>query len=180
MDPLFLIKKYYDEESRSYKLLVEHSVLVAEKALSIAQGVPHLNPDIQFIAEAAMLHDIGMYRTYFPQLDCFGDDPYICHGHHGRELLEKEGLPRHALVCERHTGSGLSLSEIIERDLPLPKRNMNPVSVEEEIICLADTFFSKTNTPLSREKTIHEVRNSLKKYGDLQVKKFDMLCKKYL
>ena len=43
---------------------------------------------------------------------CYGDKDYICHGYLGRALLEKEGLPAHALVCERHVGVGLSISDI--------------------------------------------------------------------
>ena len=36
----------------------------------------------------------------------------------GAEILRAEGFPQHALVCERHTGAGLSLEDIIAQQLP--------------------------------------------------------------
>lgn len=104
MDPIKIIQKFYKIDSKAYNLLVPHSEAVARKALETARKVPHLNPDLKFIEEAAMLHDIGIFLTNDPGLGCFGDKPYICHGYLGRELLEKEGFPKHALVCERHVG----------------------------------------------------------------------------
>lgn len=58
----------------------------------------------------------------------------------GADLMRKEGFPRHALVCERHTGAGMSLQSIIDQQLPVPHRNMVPVSLEEQVICFADKF----------------------------------------
>ena len=57
--------------------------------------------------------------------------------------MRKEGFPRHALVCERHTGAGMSLQSIIDQQLPVPHRNMVPVSLEEQVICFADKFFQR-------------------------------------
>ena len=104
MDPIKIIEKYYSPSSETYKILVSHSYDVTDKALKIAQQHPELNADMQFIQEAAMLHDIGIFMTYAPDLYCDGDLPYICHGYLGSELLQKEGYPKHAMVCERHTG----------------------------------------------------------------------------
>ena len=64
--------------------------------------------------------------------------------------MRSEGYPRHALVCERHTGAGLSLEDIIAQNLPVPHRDMLPVSMEEQVVCFADKFYSKTH--LEREK----------------------------
>src|SRR4030042_4859537 len=141
MDPLEIIEKYYDPESKAYYLVVHHSKMVTEKALRIAKRVQHLNPDLKLIEEAAMLHDIGIFLTNEPKLGCYGDRPYICHGYLGREILEKEGFPKHALVCERHIGIGLTAKDIKEKNLPLPRRDMMPLSVEEQIICF-DIFSS--------------------------------------
>ena len=54
-----------------------------------------------------MLHDIGIIRCNAPGIQCFGNEPYICHGRIGAEMLRAEGFPHHARVCERHTGRGL-------------------------------------------------------------------------
>ena len=133
-------------------ILLVHSRSVTDKALALAKKHPELDLDLNFIEEAAMLHDIGIFLTDAPDIQCFGTHPYICHGYLGADLVRKEGFPRHALVCERHTGAGLSLQDIEEQNLPVPHRDMLPVSLEEEIICFADKFFSKTK--LDKEKSL--------------------------
>ena len=174
MDSLKIIQKYYQIDSKSYQLLVEHSKLVTKKAIEIAKKVPHLNPDLKFIEEASMLHDIGIFLTNAPRIDCFGKKHYICHGYLGREILEKEGLPKHALVCERHIGVGISINDIEKQNLPLPKRNMLPISIEEQIICFADKFFSKSDP---KEKSIEKIREELSKFG--KTKTFDEWINKF-
>jgi hypothetical protein len=56
---------------------------------------------------------------------------------------QKKGHPELALVCERHIGVGISIAEIQHHNLPLPSRDMIPVSIEEQLICYSDKFFSK-------------------------------------
>ncbi|MDL1963772.1 MAG: HD domain-containing protein, partial [Deltaproteobacteria bacterium] len=137
-----------------------------------AKKVPQLNPDLDFIKEAAMLHDIGIFLTNIPELNCKGKNPYICHGYLGREILEKIGFPEHALVCERHVGVGITVEDIKHYALPLPKRNMLPVSIEEQIICFADKFFSKNRNSLKKEKSVEDIKKSLEPYGLEKVKRF--------
>ena len=86
-------------------------------------------------------------------------------GYLGADLMRKEGFPRHALVCERHTGAGMSLQSIIDQQLPVPHRNMVPVSLEEQVICFADKFFSKTH--LDREKSVEKALKSISRYGKM-------------
>lgn len=166
MDPQKIIRKYYDPNSEAYRVLVTHSELVMQKALALAQRVAHLQPNLHFIREAAMLHDIGMIFTNAPKIGCHGEHPYIMHGILGRELLETEGFPKHALVCERHTGVGITREDIAEQNLPLPDREMVPVTLEEKIICFADTFYSKSPGKLMQEKSLDKLRRQLAKYGD--------------
>ena len=171
MDVIAIIEKYYKKDSDLYKILIRHSKEVMNKALEIAKKHPELNADIQFIKEAAMLHDIGIFLTNAPSIECNGIAPYVCHGYLGRELLDAQGYHRHALVCERHTGVGISLEEIKAENLPLPHRDMQPISIEEKIICFADCFYSKTN--LGVEKSIDKIRKGLEKHGRNSVKIFD-------
>lgn len=178
MNPYELISKYYPEDSEAYRILVAHSRHVADKALAIARMHPEVKWDMAFIEEAAMLHDIGVFLCHAPDIDCHGEAPYICHGYLGADLLREEGLPRHALVSERHTGTGLSLGMIEQQNLPLPHRNMLPVSDEEQLICFADKFFSKTN--LDKEKPVEKIHKSLEKYGAETVARFDGWCKRFL
>ncbi len=173
MDPLKIIEKYYNPESKAYHFLIHHSRIVTEKALRIAERVKHIHPDLNFIREASMLHDIGIFLTNEPRIGCFGDKTYICHGYLGRELLEKEGFPRHALVCERHVGVGLTVKDIEENNLPVPMRDMIPLTIEEQIICYADKFFSKDSEFLLTEKPLERVRNGIAKFGEDKLRKFD-------
>ncbi|MBU0647669.1 HD domain-containing protein [Patescibacteria group bacterium] len=156
MDPYTILQKYYDPNSKAYKTLVEHSEKVRDKALKIADNVPELNPDKEFIKEAAMLHDIGLCKLNIPENDynC-SKKHYIQHSIFGREILENEGLPQHALVCERHMGGGIDKQQIIEKNLPLPVCDMRPRTIEEKIICVADKFFRKSQP--DREQTIDEI-----------------------
>ena len=179
MNPLGIIQKYYRINSRPYQFLVKHSRAVVQKAVQIAKKVPHLNPDLKFIEEAAMLHDIGIFLTNTPEIGCFGKNPYICHGYLGRRILEKEGLPKHALVCERHIGAGISVNDIEKQKLPIPKRDMIPISTEEQIICFADKFFSKNEGFLEKEKGLDEIRAGLSKLGNNKLRIFDRWVKKF-
>jgi uncharacterized protein len=89
----------------------------------------------------------------------------IACGDRGRELLEKQNMPKHALVCERHVGVCITAEEIRRRGLPLPQRDMIPVSIEEQIICYSDKFFSKKGLKTEKEESVKEVLRSLKPYG---------------
>lgn len=173
-----VIDKYYSDNPPLKSLLLLHSTLVARKALAIVDSHPELGADRGFVEEAAMLHDIGIFLTDAAPIHCFGKFHYLCHGYLGADLLRGEGLPRHALVAERHTGTGLTLKEILRRDLPLPHRDMVPVSIEEKIVCFADKFFSKTRP--EEEKTVEQAENSLAKFGQEGVEIFSGWCRMFL
>ena len=178
MDSLAIIERYYDRRSEAYRVLINHSRQVADKALSIAKAHPEMKLDLAFIEEAAMLHDIGITFCHAPDIGCFGTFDYICHGYLGADLLRKEGFPRHAFVCERHTGTGISLQKIIETKLPLPHRDFLPVTLEEQLICFADKFFSKTKP--DAEKDIAHIQKSLQKHGEETVLCFINWCTLFL
>lgn len=175
-----LILKFYPSDVRLRDLLMIHSLCVADKALSIARNYieahpEKTSPDLKFILEAAMLHDIGIEACDAPGIFCLGNLPYICHGVEGSRRLAEAGLLRHALVCERHTGSGLTAEEIDEEALPLPIRDMIPTTIEEKIICVADKFFSKNSDSLTKEKSIEEIRKNMAKFGQESLLRFDTL-----
>ena len=178
MDALGIIDKYYPEDNELKRILLTHSRSVADKALWIADRHPELNLDRQFLEESALLHDIGVFLTNAPSIHCFGEHPYICHGTLGSQLVLREGYPRHALVCERHTGAGLSLKSILEQNLPVPHREMVPVSLEEQVVCFADKFFSKTH--LDREKSVEKALKSISKYGEEGIIRFNKWCESFL
>ena len=83
MNPYDIIEKYYTPGSDLYNILVKHSEAVRDKALTLARKHPELNLDLDFIAEAAMLHDIVILETDAPGIKCFGTHRYIEHGYLG-------------------------------------------------------------------------------------------------
>ena len=107
MNPIEIIDKFYPQETEQRHILLIHSLSVAQKALKIVDAHPNLPINRSFVREAALLHDIGIFLTDAPTIQCFGEHPYIAHGYLGADLLRKEGFERHALVCERHTGARL-------------------------------------------------------------------------
>lgn len=172
MSPLEIIAEFYEPGSKLYQILVKHGEQVANKAIDVAKRVPHFKPNLNFINEAAMLHDFGIFETNTPELGCSGKHPYVCHGYLGRKILEKKGLPQHALVCERHVGIGITTEEIKFNNLPLPQRDMVPISIEERIICFADKFFSKNGEMDGCEKSVKDILNTLSRYGPEKAKRF--------
>ena len=138
-----VIYKYYPEDDELRHILITHSQSVARRALQIVSSHPELHLDAQFVEEAAMLH---------------------------AELMRREGFERHARVCERHTGAGITCQQIESQNLPLPHQDFLPETMEEKVICYADKFFSKTH--LDREKTIQQAEKSLTKFGEEGVLRF--------
>ncbi|MDR0843571.1 MAG: HDIG domain-containing protein [Acidobacteriota bacterium] len=178
MDYSKIIERYYRKNAGLFKILVNHSADVTRKALDIAERHPELNLDRRFVEEAAMVHDIGIFKTHAPSIRCFGREPYLRHGVIGAELMRQEGYPAHARVCERHTGTGLTKEEIVAQQLPLPHVDLIPESMEEQVICFADCFFSKTK--LGSEKSVEDIHRKVQKFGVRSLKQFDDWCAMFL
>jgi uncharacterized protein len=175
MDPIEIISRFYDNNSKAFDILVKHGKDVTRKALETAHKVSHLNPNIYFIKEAAMLHDIGIYMTHAPDLGCTGPHPYICHGYLGRSLMDDIGLPVHGLVCERHVGVGITIQDIKKQNLPLPVRDMLPVSLEEKIICFADKFYFKSKGGSKGQLTVKHIKKAVNAFGNDNANRFQAL-----
>ncbi len=155
-----------------HKIFLIHAVLVTNKALEIARRLNLSLPEQEFIEEAAMLHDLGVMKTKSPKMDCIGELPYIAHGVTGAEILRAEGLPKHALVAERHIGVGLTKKEIETRNLPLPTQDFSPQSLAEKIITYADLFFSKREAVLWQADSPAKIEAELQQFGEEQVEIF--------
>lgn len=148
-------------------LLLHHSRQVRDHALKVAEAHPELPIDRQLLAEGAMLHDIGVVLCDAPGIHCHGSHPYIEHGQLGAQILladfsqnwdhcEPYFALKLAHICNHHTGTGL------------PGRE--PDTLEEEIICYADKFYSKSHP--ERVRTPEQTAQSLSKFGEEGVKKF--------
>ena len=171
MDYLAIIDQYYPQGSKARDILLTHSECVTRKALQIADKHPELKLDRNFIQEAAMLHDIGIVKCDAPGIECFGTEPYIKHGIIGANMLRAAGYPRHARVCERHTGAGIALQNILEQHLPLPHQDFLPETMEEQVICYADKFYSKTH--LDRVRTPTEEPRKIRQRGSEEICQMD-------
>jgi uncharacterized protein len=166
-----LLGRYFEGDALA--IIAGHGRVVAELALSVCQGLDLEEADCRFVEEAALLHDIGVCRIQAPKLGLAAGFPYIMHGIMGREILELEGFPRHALVCERHIGVGLTVEDIINQQLPLPQRDMTPRSITEQIVCFADLFYSKRPDRITIQKSPEKVRSKLAVFGEEKVQIFD-------
>lgn len=199
MDYLALLHRYYPEDNALRRMLLHHSRQVCARALQIVERHPELGANRNLVEAGAMLHDIGIFLTDAPGIHCHGTAHYILHGSLGAQLLRNEAeqlkekkrqelqlqevqlqevqlqeelhfYEALARICERHTGTGLTRQTIIERGLPDPQQDLLPETIEEQIICYADKFYSKSH--LERERTIPQTLQSLEKFGDEGVEKF--------
>jgi len=166
-----LLGRYFEGDALA--IVAGHGRAVAGLAMSVCRRLGLSEADCRFVEEAALLHDVGVCRIHAPKLGLDGGFPYIMHGIIGREILEGEGLPRHALVCERHIGVGLTAEDIIRQQLPLPLRDMSPRSTCEQIVCFADLFYSKSPGRITLQKSPERVRSKLSGFGDDKVRIFE-------
>ncbi len=177
LDYLALIDKYYASSPELRAILVAHSEQVCRRALQIVDAHPEWTNSGEvsraFVEEAAMLHDIGIIFCNAPKIHCLGTHTYLEHGYLGAELLRKEGLPKHALVAERHTGTGITAEQVLHEKLPIPLQDYCPVSLEEKIICYADKFYSKGH--IGKTVTIEKIRSQVWKYGHDAILRWDAL-----
>ena len=160
-------------DPRCLEIIQIHSRCVLYKAETLAKSSKYADAiDYHFLREAVMLHDYGIIGVDAPSIYCFGTEPYIAHGIIGAQFLRQTDpvrYARHARVCERHIGSGLTKDEIIQSGIPLPHRNFLPETFEEKLIAYADCFFSKNPERLRIEKSWHAILSGMEKFGEAAV-----------
>lgn len=171
-----VIDKYYPAGSRLRDIYIGHCRAVADKALGLMRR-RGLALDPALVEEAAMLHDIGIFMTAAPSIECRGTEPYIRHGILGAELLLREGFSEEtARVARTHTGVGLTPEEIRSQQLPLPADgDYMPATQLERLVCYADKFFSKGCHDHS-EKPFGKARASVARHGAESAARFDALA----
>ena len=117
VDPFAIIEFFYPDTPLR-KLLILHSTQVCNKALAIAEN-SDVTLDLEIIRTGAMLHDIGIGHCHAPSILCVGSANYIEHGTLGAAMLRQYGaahgldLEKYALICEHHTGSGITAAEVV-------------------------------------------------------------------
>ena len=174
---------FYADRPELRRTLLRHSRCVCDKALAIGRASGR-KLDFELVISGAYLHDLGIVSCHAPGIGCFGTEPYLRHGLLGGAMLNLYAM-RHKVpacgrligICERHTGSGLTASEIASEHLPLPEQDFLPETPEEKLIMLADKFFSKSGD--GAEKSPDEVRASLAKFGAAALARFDAACREF-
>lgn len=166
-----IIDKYYPAGSPLRDIYMRHCRSVANLAIEIADRKA-LDIDRNEIEAAAMLHDIGIFTTDAPGIECHGSEPYILHGVIGAQLLRENGMPeRDARVAERHTGAGIDRDDIIAQSLPLPlDGDFMPATPLERLICYADKFYSKSGD--MKRKPMEKVVASMKRISQGSLERF--------
>ena len=61
----------------------------------------------------------------------------------------------------------------------MPKRNFIPLSVEEQIVCIADKFYTKEPGKERKERSLKNMKKKISAYGRNKPKKWDLWCKRY-
>lgn len=168
-----LLEQHYPPGTPSREILWPHCAAVA--SLSLELGRAH-GARQDFLEEAAWLHDIGIRYTQAPGIGCHGELPYLCHGVIGREICEKAGLSEHGMVCETHVGTGLTAAEVAETGYPMPVRDMLPRTLEEQLICYADQFFSKSSP---ERLSYEEVRRRVARHGEASLQRLEALHQRF-
>jgi len=177
MDYQAIIDKYYPAGSPLRDIYMHHCRQVADLALEIAR-VHNLALNPGDIEAAAMLHDIGIFLTDADGIHCHGTEPYIMHGILGARLLRNEGVPEPiAAVAERHTGAGLTETDIMANSLPVPPGDYMPRTLLERLVCYADKFYSKSGD--MKRKPLDRVKASMARWGKDTLARFESLHKEF-
>ncbi len=172
-----IIDLHYPVGSRRRDIYLHHCRQMADKALEITHK-KNLLLDPAVVECAAMLHDIGIFMTDAPDIDCHGQAPYIAHGILGAKLLREAGFSDEICnVAERHTGAGIMADEVAAQNLPLPVKDYMPESLLERLVCYADKFYSKSGT--MQEKPLTKVRASLMKISSETLERFEALHREF-
>ena len=72
-----VINHFYGAAPELKRILLLHSCQVRDKALAIADGMPHIAMDRMLLINGSMLHDIGIIACHAPGICCYGSADYL-------------------------------------------------------------------------------------------------------
>jgi uncharacterized protein (TIGR00295 family) len=132
------------------KNVIRHCKAVRDIAVKLAEKA---NANIKLVEAGALLHDIGRSKTHG-----------IRHAVEGVKIGKKLGLSKELLdIIERHIGAGLSKEEA--KKLGLPVKDYNPVTLEEKIVCHADSLIDNHKKQKIEIEVERALREGLKGYA---------------
>ena len=107
--------------------VISHCKAVAKLSVKIAKIA---KADVKLVNAGALLHDIGRSKTHG-----------IRHAIEGVKIAKKISLSKSIInIIERHIGAGLTKE--IAVSLHLPKKDYIPITLEEKIVCHADSLIN--------------------------------------
>jgi len=130
--------------------VIRHCKAVRDVAVRIAKLA---DADIRLVEAGALLHDIGRCRTHG-----------IRHGVEGVKIAQELGLSEDIVkIIERHIGAGISSDEA--KKLGLPVKDYVPVSLEEKIVCHADSLIDNCEMQKIEKEVERALRDGHKEYA---------------
>jgi uncharacterized protein (TIGR00295 family) len=130
--------------------VVNHCLAVKDIAVKMAEKS---DADIILVESGALLHDIGRSKTHG-----------IFHAVEGGRIAKKLGLPERIInIIERHIGAGLSKEEA--KKLGLPVKDYIPETLEEKIVCHADSLINNCQRQNIEREVERALRDGHKEYA---------------
>jgi uncharacterized protein (TIGR00295 family) len=130
--------------------VINHCKAVRDVAVKIAKRA---NADVRLVEASALLHDIGRSKTHG-----------IRHAIEGAKIIKKLGLSEDIVrIVERHIGAGLPIKEA--KKLGLPAKNYMPITLEEKIVCHADSLIENSKKQNIEKEIEQALMNSHEEYA---------------
>lgn len=130
--------------------VINHCKAVRDVAVKIAKRA---NADVKLVEASALLHDIGRSKTHG-----------IRHAIEGAKIIKKLGLSEDIVrIVERHIGAGLPVKEA--KKLGLPAKNYMPITLEEKIVCHADSLIENSKKQNIEKEIEQALMNSHEEYA---------------
>jgi len=127
-----------------------HCKAVRDIAVRIAKKA---QADMKLVEAGALLHDIGRSKTHD-----------IRHAIEGVRIAKELGLPiQIMLIIKRHIGAGLEREEAVR--LGLPEDDYIPETLEEKIVCHADSLIAHCTKQPVEDAIAHALSQGLVDYA---------------
>ena len=135
--------------------VMRHVELVAAMAVAFAEAINEKHPnkvDVELVRAGGLLHDLGRVRTH--------SIGHVVEGVRMAEELEMD--PRIVEIIRRHVGGGLT--PVDAEALGLPAWDGMPRTLEEMIVCHADTLVGARGRRTLRQTLKHIAKKNSPTY----------------
>lgn len=177
----FLLHKKYAQSEMLLDLVWTHSNIMVDIALHILDKHDFNKNDLtrEFVIQAGLLMEIGVYLCggyeWMPGQPP-SDKPYVQHGVIGAWILQQEGYsPQVIQVAHSHSGVGVTAEDVRNFGLDLPEADYVPRSQLQKLMSYSAKFHSKA----PKFKTIEDIKQSLMKFGQPKIERFDELMSEF-